>query len=78
MRVIGALRCVSGVLSFSEDTPIQLLEALKPDIHVKGGDYVAEDLPEYPAVVSGGGRVEIVSLLEGRSTTGILKRAKGE
>lgn len=77
MRVIGALRCVSGVLSFSEDTPTELLEALKPDVHVKGGDYIAEDLPEYPAVVSGGGRVEIVSLLEGRSTTEILNRAKG-
>lgn len=77
MRVIGALRCVAGVLSFDEDTPIELIEALKPDIHVKGGDYVAEDLPEHPAVVAGGGRVEIVSLLEGRSTTGILLRAKG-
>lgn len=77
MRVIGALRCVAGVLSFDEDTPKELIEALKPDVHVKGGDYVAEDLPEYPAVVAGGGRVEIVSLLEGRSTTGILNRAKG-
>jgi len=77
MRVIGALRCVAGVLSFEEDTPKELIEALGPDIHVKGGDYVAEDLPEYPAVIAGGGRVEIVTLLEGRSTTGILKRAKG-
>lgn len=77
MKVIGALRCVSGVLSFSEDTPIELLEQLKPDVHVKGGDYVAEQLPEYHVVVSGGGRVEIVSLLQGRSTTSILNRAKG-
>lgn len=77
MKVIGALRCVAGVLSFSEDTPKELLEALRPDVHVKGGDYVAENLPEYPAVVAGGGRVEIVQLLEGRSTTSILNRAKG-
>jgi rfaE bifunctional protein nucleotidyltransferase chain/domain len=77
MKVIGALRCVAGVLSFSEDTPKELLEALRPDVHVKGGDYFAENLPEYPAVIAGGGRVEIVKLLEGRSTTSILQRAKG-
>ncbi len=77
MKVIGALRCVAGVLSFGEDTPKELLAALKPDIHVKGGDYIAENLPEYSVVVEGGGRVEIVQLLEGRSTTSILKRAKG-
>ncbi len=77
MAVIAALRCVDGVLGFEEGTPVELLRRLKPDIHVKGGDYRAEDLPETPVVESGGGRVVILPLLPGRSTTRIAQ-AMGE
>lgn len=73
MAVIAALRCVDGVLSFEEGTPVELLKKLQPDIHVKGGDYRAEDLPETPVVEAGGGKVVIMPLLPGRSTTRIAQ-----
>ena len=44
-RMLAALRCVDAVVVFTEDTPNAVLEALKPNVHVKGGDYRAEDLP---------------------------------
>lgn len=75
-RLVGALRCVDGVLEFEEDTPAELIARLKPDVHVKGGDYRAEDLPETPAVLAGGGRVEIVPLIPGRSTTRLVERLR--
>jgi len=76
--VIGALRCVCGVTAFEEDTPLDLIAALKPAVHVKGGDYDAEALPETPLVRAYGGEVVILPFLEGRSTTNILKRLRGE
>lgn len=74
--VIAALRCVDGVLSFSEDTPVELIRSLQPDIHVKGGDYDPETLPETPVVRAYGGKVVVIPLLEGRSTTAIVKKMR--
>lgn len=74
--VLGALRCIDGVVAFSEDTPIDLIRELRPEVHVKGGDYDVEGLPETPLVRSYGGEVVILPLLPGRSTTAILKRAE--
>lgn len=74
--VLSALRCVDGVVSFGEDTPVRLIEALHPEVHVKGGDYDADLLPETPIVRSYGGEVVIIPLLPGRSTTEILKRSR--
>jgi glycerol-3-phosphate cytidylyltransferase len=68
-RLLSALRCVDGVIEFGEDTPLAAIAALAPDVHVKGGDYVAEDLPEYGLVTSLGGQVVIVPIIEGYSTT---------
>lgn len=76
MAVLAALRCVDGVLAFSEDTPVELISRLRPDIHVKGGDYDAASLPETPVVEAGGGRVVILPLLPGRSTTGIVRKLR--
>ncbi len=73
-RVIGALRCVDAVLAFDEDTPVNLIAKLKPDIHVKGGDYQPQALPETPVVEAYGGTVVILPFLPGRSTTSILKK----
>lgn len=72
--VIGALRCVDAVTWFEEDTPERLIEELKPDIHVKGGDYRVEDLPETKIVQAYGGKVVILPLLSGRSTTRIIQK----
>lgn len=74
-EVLGALRCVDAVVVFDEPTPIKLIRALRPEVHVKGGDYRAEDLPETAVVREYGGTVVIVPLLEGRSTSAALKKA---
>ena len=68
------LKCVDYVAIFEEDTPIELIEAVKPDIHVKGGDYKKDDLPETKIVERHGGIVKIVSLVAGKSTTNIVKK----
>jgi glycerol-3-phosphate cytidylyltransferase len=74
MTVLSALRCVDGVVAFSNDTPVSVIEALKPEVHVKGGDYDADLMPETPLVRSYGGQVVILPLLQGRSTTEALRR----
>ncbi len=73
-EVVGALRWVDAVVAFSEDTPIGLIERLRPEVHVKGGDYDAELMPETPFVRAYGGEVVILPLLPGRSTTAILEK----
>ncbi len=74
MKVIGALRCVDCVVSFSEQTPERIITEIRPDVHVKGGDYTEDSLPEAKIVRSYGGSVVIMPTLEGRSTTGIIER----
>lgn len=73
-EVLGALKSVDGVVIFSERTAIDLLNALHPDIYVKGGDYTLETLPEAPTVQNYGGRVEFVAIEVPTSTTGIITR----
>lgn len=72
MRVLAGLACVDAVTPFSEDTPERLLSALKPDILVKGGDYRAGEV----AGRSHAGRVVILPLLKGRSTTALVKKLR--
>jgi D-glycero-beta-D-manno-heptose 1-phosphate adenylyltransferase len=76
VEILSALECVDYVSVFPEDTPIEIILAIKPSIHVKGGDYKAEDLPEASAVKSVGGRVEIVTFTstasEGFSTSNLI------
>ncbi|MEN6371611.1 MAG: D-glycero-beta-D-manno-heptose 1-phosphate adenylyltransferase [Armatimonadota bacterium] len=73
-ELIAALECVDYVTLFSEDTPTEVITYLQPDIHVKGGDYAADDLPEAEAVKAYGGKIVIVPLVEGRSTTNIIAK----
>lgn len=73
-RVVGALRCVDAVVSFEEPTPEALLAKLRPDVHVKGGDYRPEDLPERLVVEAHGGRVAVLPYRQGCSTTSIIER----
>lgn len=77
IAVLEALRAVDGAVAFPEDTPVALIRTLCPEVHVKGGDYDPEAMPETPVVRAYGGEVVILPLLEGRSTTGILKRVRG-
>ena len=67
-----ALSSVDAIVLFSEDTPRQVIYALKPDILVKGGDYKEEEVEGGDFVRSQGGRVEIIDLLHDHSTTKIL------
>jgi rfaE bifunctional protein nucleotidyltransferase chain/domain len=74
MALVAALDAVDYVLLFDEDTPIELIRALRPHIHVKGGDYTAQELPEAEAVHAGGGRIVILPIEEGKSTSNTIAR----
>src|SRR5580698_3943719 len=73
-RVMAALAAVDGVVLFAEDTPLELIRALKPNVLVKGGDYTVETVVGHEDVMAQGGRVEIVPTVEGFSTTNIVKK----
>ena len=74
--MLESCRYVDEVVIFEEDTPYNLIKYIKPDIIVKGGDYKKEDLPETAIVEKNGGRVEIVSFVDGKSTTNIIDKIK--
>ena len=74
--LLSGLRCVDAVTVFEEDTPVPLLEVLQPEVHVKGGDYKVEDLPEAETVKAYGGRIVIIDLVPGRSTTGLIEKTR--
>jgi D-beta-D-heptose 7-phosphate kinase/D-beta-D-heptose 1-phosphate adenosyltransferase len=76
VEVIAALGCVDHVVSFGEDRPTRLIEAIRPDVLAKGGDYTRATVPEAALVEQLGGRVEIVSEVGGRSTTGLVERIR--
>lgn len=73
-EILAALECVDWVTLFSEDTPIETLRALRPHVHVKGGDYRPEDLPEAAVLREMGVQLEIVPLVPGRSTTALVSK----
>ena len=73
-EMLAHLECVDYVCIFPELRPDALLEVVRPHIHAKGGDYRAEDLPEAAVVLKHGGRVEILPLVEGRSSTNVIER----
>ncbi len=76
-ELLAALECVDYVTIFGEDTPVEFLKLIKPNIHVKGADYKPENLAETPVVESFGGRVEILELIAGHSTTNTVSRILG-
>ena len=75
-EVLDALRAVDAVTIFGEPTAEALIETVRPDVYVKGGDYTLETLPEAKIVQEYGGRVEFVPLVEGRSTTNVIERIR--
>ena len=72
--VLASLETVDYVVIFEQDTPINLIKKIKPDVHVKGGDYIAEELPEFPIISDYGGKVIIKPFLEGFSTSSIIEK----
>jgi D-beta-D-heptose 7-phosphate kinase/D-beta-D-heptose 1-phosphate adenosyltransferase len=72
-RVVAALGCVDYVVVFPQPDPVELVRAIQPDVHVKGGDYRPDDIVEREAVEVGGGRLELLDLEPGWSTTSIVE-----
>jgi rfaE bifunctional protein nucleotidyltransferase chain/domain len=76
---MASFEIVDYVVIFMEDTPSNLIRVIRPDYWVKGGDYQNfEDLPEYRALMETGGKVKIIPLIEGYSTTDIYKKIQGQ
>jgi rfaE bifunctional protein nucleotidyltransferase chain/domain len=75
--VLAALEAVDAVAVFEQDTPLELIVALRPDVIVKGGDYTPDTVVGRREVESWGGRVAIVPLTPGQSTTSIIERLRG-
>jgi len=72
--LLAGLEAVDFVIGFEEDTPERLMEALRPDVMVKGGDYTPDTLPERDTAARIGCRIEIVPFRSDRSTTGLVDR----
>lgn len=76
MQVLAALSSVDHVTAFTEDTPINLIGIVRPDVFVKGGDYAGKLLPEAAHVERAGGVVHILPYVEESSTTGIIRKIR--
>ncbi|MEO5500511.1 MAG: D-glycero-beta-D-manno-heptose 1-phosphate adenylyltransferase [Ginsengibacter sp.] len=74
--VISSLVMVDYVVIFDEDTPLELIKILKPDVLIKGGDYTMENIVGAKETNTVGGKVEIISLVKGFSTTAIIEKMK--
>ncbi|MFH1770951.1 MAG: D-glycero-beta-D-manno-heptose-7-phosphate kinase [archaeon] len=77
-EMLAALECVNYVVLFNEDTPVELIKKVRPNIHIKGGDYKTKDMPETKYVEKFGGKVVLIPLVKGFSTTDIIKKIKNE
>lgn len=77
-EILMSLSCVDYVTIFSEDTPVEFLREVKPDIHVKGSDYSPDTLAETPVVENNGGKIVILELVPERSTSSIVSRIQDE
>jgi D-glycero-beta-D-manno-heptose 1-phosphate adenylyltransferase len=76
-RVMAALAFVDAVVLFDEDTPLRLIQTIRPDILVKGDDYTVENIIGADFVIANGGSVQTISLVKGFSTSSIIEKIKG-
>ena len=76
-RVVAGLQAVDKVVLFDEDTPLALIQAVRPDVLVKGGDYSRATIVGADLVESYGGSVQVIDLVPGHSTTEIVERLRG-
>lgn len=75
--ILAALECVDAVILFDEDTPLELITFVQPDVLVKGNDYKAEEIVGYDVVTAKGGKVMTIQLVDGFSTTKLIEKMKG-
>jgi len=73
--LLAALQCIDAVVAFDEDTPLNLINEIKPDVLVKGGDYQTNEIVGATEMKSRGGSIKIIPFLEGFSSSNILKKA---
>ncbi|MDZ4742043.1 MAG: adenylyltransferase/cytidyltransferase family protein [Verrucomicrobiota bacterium] len=78
--VLGGLACVDATVVFSEPTVTKVITAICPDLYFKGGDYTLATLDpdEKNAVLSGGGKIKLIPLVPGKSTTNLVKKMRGK
>ena len=74
----GLRDCVDAVVVFDEDTPLELIEAVRPHVLVKGGDYERDQVVGHDVIEAWGGTVELVPLLPGHSTSNLVERIRSE
>jgi D-glycero-beta-D-manno-heptose 1-phosphate adenylyltransferase len=77
-RVLASFQFVDLVVPFNEDTPLDLISALQPDVLVKGSDYLAENIVGADVVKKGGGKVVTIDFVNGYSTTGVIEKIRKE
>jgi D-beta-D-heptose 7-phosphate kinase/D-beta-D-heptose 1-phosphate adenosyltransferase len=75
--VLAALGFVDAVTIFDEDTPLEVMQSVRPNVLVKGGDYKLEDVVGREFIEAGGGRVVLVQLTPEKSTTALVERIRG-
>jgi D-glycero-beta-D-manno-heptose 1-phosphate adenylyltransferase len=75
--IIASLIMVDAVVIFNEETPLELIKIIKPDVLIKGGDYTIETMVGSKEVLENGGSIEIIPIKEGFSTTGIIQKIGG-
>ncbi|HYF50571.1 MAG TPA: D-glycero-beta-D-manno-heptose 1-phosphate adenylyltransferase, partial [Planctomycetota bacterium] len=76
-RIIAAQACVDAVVLFGEDTPLELIKSVKPHVLCKGADYQSkQDVVGWDVVEANGGRVELIDLVEGRSTSRVIEKMR--
>jgi len=76
--ILAALEFVNYVIIFEEDTPLNLIKHVRPDILVKGGDYKKEEIVGYEFVTSNGGEIRIIEFIEGYSSSSIIEKGNLE
>lgn len=74
--LLGAMFFIDAVVFFSEDTPLELIKTVMPDVLVKGGDYKIENIAGAKEVIANGGQVKVLSFLPGYSSTSIIHKIK--
>ncbi len=74
--ILAALSCIDAIVLFNEDTPLELITYLQPNVLVKGSDYKAENIVGYDVVTKNGGEVITINLVDGFSTTKLIEKMK--
>ena len=74
--VLDELKSVDYVVIFEQDSPVELLNIIKPDVYTKGADYTLETLPEADVIIKNGGKIQFIDFVEGKSTTNTINKMK--